>query len=202
MRLLFSLTLLVAASARAEMLLVGTIAAGPRGVATIVSGGETVSLRLGEVVDGWILERVEAGLVELRRGKVARELRTGDFVTDQGIFERGIEVSGDEVVLSRGVHDHIVGEGLMAVLMDATATPVYGLDGLVGFKVWNFDPGSVYDLVGLQNGDVVREIDGSPLDSVVGAIALLRSVQVKRNFRVSIDRHGVRRTLVVTVRGF
>lgn len=194
------LMLFFGATARAEMLLVGTIAAGGRSVATVRSAGEIVSVRIGESVDGWTLERVDACLAVMRRGATRRELRAGDYVSDSGLYERGIEVSGDDVFLSRGVHDQIAGEGLMDVVMEATATPVYDVYGLTGFRVWNFDSGSVYDLVGLRNGDVVTEIDGEKLTSVLGAVSLLRGIQYKRGFSVGLERAGVRRTVTVTVR--
>lgn len=195
-----ALSLVLSQVARAEMLLVGTITAGDASVATVRAGGEVVSLRLGESAGGWTLERVDYGLAIVRAGNVKRELRSGDYVSDEGYFERGIAVSGDDIVMSRGVHDQIAGEGLMGVIMEATATPVYDIYGLSGFRVWNFDVGSVYDLVGLRNGDIVTEIDGEKLVSVLGSIALLRSVQFKRSFSVGLERAGVRRTVTVTVR--
>lgn len=179
----------------AAFLLAGTIT-GANPVASIRSGDRTFTVKVGGDVGGWIVRRIEQGRVTLERQSRTLILRDKDSVSESGVLERGIEVNGNVVTLSPEVHRWIKNEGKMKLVMDATATRVDG-----GYKIWNFDPGSVYDLVGLQNADVVTAIDGVALGSPLEAVQQLLAVQNKNAFTVTLHRGGALTTIEVRVSG-
>lgn len=176
----------------AELLLVGTIA-GPHPVAVLRSGPNTVSLPVGGNIEGWTVKRIDAKQIVIGSPTSERVLRAGDYLVAEQLL-RGIDVNGDHVRLSPEVHRYITETSLPTIVNEATATQVPG-----GWRIWNFDRGSVFDLVGLEDGDVVQAIDGAELTTPQRSVELLQAARGKRAFAVTLLRRGEKRTITVEV---
>ncbi|MCA9709001.1 MAG: hypothetical protein KDK70_24365, partial [Myxococcales bacterium] len=78
------------------------------------------------------------------------------------------------------------------------ASPATAKDGSPGFRLRGVRQGTLPDLLGLENGDVITEVGGSPLtmDAVAGLYAKLRHAS---HVEVTVDRRGerVRRQLEI-----
>jgi len=59
-----------------------------------------------------------------------------------------------------------------------------------GFLVREIQPGSVYESLGLQVGDVIRSVNGQPVNSVEDAMRIYGQSKNMRNLRVEIVRAG------------
>jgi len=185
-------------AAHAEIFLVGTITGNPS-IATVRSGDKVLSLRVGEPVDGWIIKKIAAKEIIITSPSAERVLRTGEYLANEKLI-KGLEIKGDEIHMSREVHKYIAEEELTIVVMGATADAVFDKEGQVtGFRIWNFDPGSVYDLAGLEDGDVITALDGKPLTSPAQAITLLKQIKHQDKFTVTMLRGGEPKTLKVLV---
>lgn len=194
-KLLLLLAFLQSNSAFASIWLVGTIAAASGGIATFRDeAGVTKAVAQGSVVDGWLLEAVEPGVATLRRGAVVRRVLVDGSLAG-GIVPTGIERLGDEVVFSREARDLVAGEGLLATLMQAAATAVTD-----GYRISDIDAGSVYDLAGLVDGDVVTAIDGQPLDTPAAALAAVQAARSKDRFTIAVRRGSQTNVWAVVVR--
>lgn len=178
----------------AEILLVGTIAT-KNPVALVKTGGVTKTLVIGDPVEDQTVLGILPNQLVLTSGYNVTILRTGEYLDDDDRLSRGIEVKGDEITFSKDAHRYITEESTAKIVMDATATQVPG-----GFRIWNFDRGSAYDLAGLKNGDVVTAIDGEQLDSPARAIELLKQVKYRDSFTFTVIRAGMTRTMKVSVK--
>ncbi len=173
----------------ATITLLGAIT-GPTPVALVEKAKKRHALLVGEQLDGDELVEVGYGYARFRRE---------GYVTTANLeapptIAAGIATKGDQVTLTKRAHDEIKGSGLLGIIMDATADPV-----AEGFHVWNFESGSVYDLIGLHNHDIVTEIDGTPLSTPFAALGALRRASEKKVFTFKVLRNRFERTITVKV---
>lgn len=68
-----------------------------------------------------------------------------------------------------------------------------------GVRIEAIDPGSVPSLLGLQVGDVVTHINGTPVGSMQDAMMLYMSIRAARQFTVDYQRGSETRTLQLDV---
>jgi type II secretion system protein C len=59
-----------------------------------------------------------------------------------------------------------------------------------GFSISNVAPGSVFDQLGLQEGDMLTEIDGQPVTNPMQAMGLMQAVQTASSIDLTIQRGG------------
>jgi type II secretory pathway component PulC len=151
------------------------------GVALVEGPGGRRWLVERQTFDGWTVDRIERQRVVLRRG---REITTigSDLMT--------LQPHDTAVVVPKQVHDYVVGPGLHDQLMSAGSYPVIGPSGLRGWGLRWIDTGSIYDLLGFQDDDVVTEIDGRPLTDVEVTLTLLRRLTTDREVTLKVERDG------------
>lgn len=156
-------------------------------------GGWLAPIRLVAVTDRAIL---------VATGGKQFVLRPGDW-TDQGeeppTLHGGVEVRGDEVLLTEAMRTYISGPYLAKTMMAASAYPVEEGGQCIGFGVDQIDRGSIYEMAGLHNGDIITEIAGMRLRDPMGAIRALMSVAKAEEFTVGYRRAGVDRQLKVRI---
>lgn len=160
----------------------------------------TVTVEEGQTVQGWTVDRIEPHIVYVHQGKIRCRLDVGDSPGDEVALRPpvGIERSGDEVLVSTAVRDEVSsGSGLLHVLMDAAATPMAG----GGYMITLIEPGSVFDRIGLKDGDTVTEIDDTVLTDPWTAVQALRRVSGQDRFTVKVrTRAGSGYMLTVRIR--
>lgn len=59
-----------------------------------------------------------------------------------------------------------------------------------GFSISNVAPGSVFEQLGLQDGDMVTEIDGQPVTNPMQAMGLMQAVQTASSIDLTVQRGG------------
>jgi type II secretion system protein C len=59
-----------------------------------------------------------------------------------------------------------------------------------GFSISEVAPGSVFDQLGLQNGDLLTSINGQPVNSPMQALALLQAVRAAPAIDLAVNRGG------------
>lgn len=70
----------------------------------------------------------------------------------------------------------------------------------VGFKLIKIVPGSVYQQLGLKNGDIVKEINGVPVTSMEFLSSSLSKATVGDKVDLLIERKGKEETLRYTIK--
>ncbi len=105
--------------------------------------------------------------------------------------EPGFEREGTKMKISSDFKDRLlVGDEFRKVLQDAKAEP-YTQDGaLQGFRLTKIREDSIYDKAGLQNDDIIEEINGVPLNDTAGAIRLLNQLRNEKEIEIRVRRGG------------
>jgi general secretion pathway protein C len=200
---------------RGELLLRGTAEFGGAGYAVIESSESGVQqlFAVGELVfEGPKLVAVDA--------RTATVLRAGrrvvlEIVETEGAEPRtaagrpgaanaaaagGIRQVGDNrYLVDRGEVDHSI-ENLSSIVTQMRAVP-YLKDGKsLGFRVFNIRAGSLFERMGLKNGDVIQSVNGTTLDDPTRALALLDEVEAADEITVDLLRDDHPNTLTYSIR--
>jgi general secretion pathway protein C len=205
----------VAHAAGEGLLVLGVIASGDEtaGVALIKASasGKTFAARTGQEIDKSVfLRRVTREYVYVEiKGKTER-IRVGEQIeapsygpapaSGLGVAKyEGLERSGNQVRMTTALKDQILKHDLSKVLMQVAAVPYYVNGALQGFRLWDIDPGSVYEQAGFVNGDVVTSINGNQLTDVAGTIRMLQSLKDEPKVDVTFVRQGAEQTFQLVV---
>jgi len=60
-----------------------------------------------------------------------------------------------------------------------------------GFRLSEIQPGSIFDEIGLQDGDVLTTIQGQNLGDPTQAVALLSSLRSRSSISLNVIRNGM-----------
>jgi len=121
------------------------------------------------------------------------EIRTPpEVITPPPVDRHTIRKVGDyEYVIPRERLDHTLSD-LDTLLTQARATPLMAtVDGertIDGFILQWIKPGSVFEELGLENGDVLKSVNGEKLDSMADGLFLLRSLRGESSIVLEIQR--------------
>jgi general secretion pathway protein C len=69
-----------------------------------------------------------------------------------------------------------------------------------GFRLSAIKKGSMFDKLGIKNGDIVHAVNGKPLTSTEGAFSTYQTLRNERSFTFEISRRNQRQTLEYEVR--
>jgi type II secretion system protein C len=204
-------------STPSKFLVIGVIASARpgEGVALLkdTGSGATFAAREGQDVgQGVRLDHVSRDYVVLKIDSKLERVRVGEEVDPAMTsapmsvaraptsFDGGaVERHGNVVKVAASFRDEMVNHQLSKVMMQAAAVPHYVNGELQGFQLLEIDAGSIYEKVGLTNGDVVTSINGQPLSDVGNTIKMLHSLKDKTNADVTIVRGGKEQTMQIVV---
>lgn len=89
---------------------------------------------------------------------------------------------------------------LNEVITQARAVPVLEGGKSAGFKLFAIRPGSIFEKIGLVNGDVVQRINDTALTDPSKAVGLLEEIQSMGQVRVNFVRSGKLHSNTYTIR--
>jgi type II secretion system protein C len=115
-------------------------------------------------------------------------------------IESGFERIGTKIAVEARYRDKLISEELPSILMQASSEPVVVNGEITGFRIFQFDQNSIFHKLGLQDGDIVREINGIPLNNVARTIQFLNGLREENSVKVDIMRNGAPVTLELSVR--
>ena len=168
----------------------------------LIRGGNTVlvAVKRKEVtlkIDG---RNVAVAVGETTQDASSRTYRPETIATAaDGVGYTGVERQGNTTKVSSALRDHIVTTDLSKVMMQAAAVPRYVNGRLHGFSLHDIEPGSVYEQIGLREGDLVTHINGQSLSDVANTIKLLRSLKDEPNASMTLQRGGVEQNLSLVI---
>ncbi|MBC61369.1 MAG: hypothetical protein CMP11_02850 [Zetaproteobacteria bacterium] len=114
--------------------------------------------------------------------------------------EEGFERVGSEIVMSQEFRQKLLTTDFTKVLQDAKAEPYFEGNELKGFRLVRVRQDSIYQKSGLQNDDIIREINGVQLVDTAQAIRLLNSLRNESSIEMQIKRGSKMQTINVQVR--
>ena len=113
--------------------------------------------------------------------------------------EEGFERIGNEVKLSSEFKQKLLSTDFNKILQDVKAVPYFEGNELQGYRMTKLKEGSIYQKMGLQANDIIREINGFVLDDASQVLDYLRSLQKEKDFEVEIVRSGKPQVIRVKV---
>ena len=137
--------------------------------------GVTVNLEVED--DAKIVPMKAAGAA----GEGVKKLSSGKFMVDQ-----------KEVLAST--------ENMSQILTQARAMPYMEQGKTVGFKLSEIVPGSIYEKIGLVNGDVIQRVNSQEVDDPAKFFQLYQGLRNERNITIDLIRGGQRQTLNYEIR--
>jgi general secretion pathway protein C len=141
------------------------------------SDGSTVDV---EVVDDTKIVTMQKPAVT-GGGPGVKRLSDGKFAVDQ-----------QEVLAST--------ENMGQILTQARALPYQEQGKTVGFKISEIVPGSIYEKIGLQNGDVIQRVNSQDVDDPGKFFQLYQGLRNERSISIDLLRGGQRQTLTYEIR--
>ncbi|MEK6745238.1 MAG: type II secretion system protein GspC [Nitrospirota bacterium] len=91
-------------------------------------------------------------------------------------------------------------ENLNQVLTQARALPYIEAGKTVGFRISEIVPGSIYEKIGLLNGDVVQRVNSQDVDDPGKFFQLYQGLKDEKRISVDLLRNGQRQSLNYDVR--
>lgn len=113
---------------------------------------------------------------------------------------KGIKkVSANKYILDRKEVDRLSGD-MSQFMTQVRIVPNIVRGKASGYKLMNIKRGSLVEGVGLKNGDIIKEINGKPLDKPETAFGAYQQLKGDGKFVIEIERKGKRETLSYDIR--
>jgi len=110
----------------------------------------------------------------------------------------GVSVEGDKATISRAKVEETLGD-LNAVVQQARMVPNFENGQVNGFKVFAIRPQSIFQQLGLRNGDVIHRINGTEINSVEKAIPMLQLARSSNQITLDVTRRGARKSMTIDI---
>jgi len=136
---------------------------------------EGATLELQIVDDTKIVSMTKAG------GEGVKRLADGKFMVDQ-----------KEMLAST--------ENMNQILTQARALPYMEGGKTVGFRISEIVPGSLYEKIGLTNGDVIQRVNSQEVDDPSKFFQLYQGLKTEKNISIDLIHGGSRQTLNYEIR--
>lgn len=100
-----------------------------------------------------------------------------------------IQATGEnEFLVSRAEVDSAL-ENMSQLFTQIRAVPHFEGGQSIGFRLFAIRRGSLFDKIGLKNGDIITSINGSPMSDPSKAVSLLQELRDARNLEVDALRN-------------
>jgi general secretion pathway protein C len=115
--------------------------------------------------------------------------------------EGGVEKLGDNRFrVDQGVLEEALGDPAKFAGQIRPTPHKDGSGNIDGFRLSAIRKGSLFDKLGIKNGDVVHAVNGKPLTSAESALSSYQTLRNERGFTFEISRRNQRQTLEYEVR--
>lgn len=148
-------------------------------------------------VDEFVLLEKKKIVRSKRKKKTGRSKKVGSRLAPiatkappENYKEEGFERVGREIVMTKEYKRKLMGPELAQILQDAKAEPYVVQGEFLGFKLTRVREGSFYEKAGLQNEDIVTEINGTALTGAGQAMSVLQSVKNGSEWEIRVNRGG------------
>jgi type II secretion system protein C len=209
-----------------DIQLIGTMVAADKewSMATISTGKQTQIVRIGlkvndqvEILDIQrryivIQQNGETKIVKLwaeKKNKPMNQQVTPQFQQSQvenpennqpgQDYSKGVTKTGPfEFTVSKQMLEDNLND-LSKLGMDARIVPNYVNNKYEGFKLIGIRPNSLYRAIGMRSGDIIKSINGEPIDSPNKAIQLFETMKNSSEITLGIERRGQKQDMTYTI---
>lgn len=150
------------------------------------------------VFDQATLKKIYQDRVEIERNGKLEVLKLDDL--GGGGAGAGIVSSGaDDFVIEEAELDKGL-ENLPLLLTQARAVPYFKDGRAIGLRLFAIKTGSLYEKVGLKNGDILKNINGNSLGDISQALKLFEQLKQERSINLILERDKQDREFKYTIR--
>ena len=174
----------------------GTIAIDPNlGYAIVEEKGKGKQklYRLGDMIGSAKLVRITRNTVVLKGAEKEFIMKIKEVAEGSGPGRFG-QGPGSGIAISRQEVTQSLGD-LKSIMSQAVVRPFFAGGVQQGFVVSNIVPGSLYQKLGLQNGDVVIDVNSKKLESADDILQLVNVMQAGGSVSVNLLRNGQNETI-------
>ena len=144
-----------------------------------------------------VLKVVYADKVEIDRAG-NREILALDDAKKGGGAPTDSSAGGSTVAVNQGELQEAL-SNLPLLLTQARAVPYFQDGKSVGLRLFAIKTGSLFEKIGLQNGDILKSINGSSLGDMTQAIGLFEQLRSQKNLTVVLERRRQEQTINYTI---
>ena len=143
------------------------------------------------------LKKIYLDRVEVERNGKLEVLRLDEIAGNAGA---GVISSGsDDFVIEEAELDKGL-ENLPLLLTQARAVPYFKDGRSIGLRLFAIKTGSLYEKVGLKNGDILKTINGNSLGDISQALKLFEQLKSERSIGLTLERDKQEREFKYTIR--
>lgn len=176
----------------------GTVAGGPKYGFAIVEEKGTKKQRLvkaGDLVAGARVVRIRRNVIDLLVNGQERMLKMvetneGPIVPSQPAAAAApAPPPGGVITVSRSEIDAGL-QDMGTMLRQAQVRPYFNAGVPEGFLISNIRPGSIYQRMGVADGDIIQELNGRPIQSADDVMGLFNTIKSATGMSLTIKRRG------------
>ncbi len=154
--------------------------------------GKQKLYRIGDMIGSARLVRVTRNTAVLNSD--GRDLVMKIKETAEGASLGRLTGSGNNIAISRQEVMQNMGD-LKSIMSQAVVRPYITEGAQQGFIISNIVPGSLYERLGLKNGDVVMDVNDKKLNSADDIFQMVNVMQAGGSISVNVMRNGRNETL-------
>lgn len=130
------------------------------------------------------------------------EMKGDDDVSGSSIISSssGVkQISEGRILLEKSELNKSLSD-INGLLSQARAVPNFENGAISGFKLFDILPGSLYQKLGAQNGDVIKSVNGVDIKDPATAMGLFQKLQTTNKLDFVINRNGENKNFSVEIR--
>lgn len=153
-----------------------------------------------KIFDDAVLKAIFSDRVEIERNG-QRETLTLDEAPEKGVqFKEGVaNLENDEFMIEEAELDKAL-ENLPLLLSQARAVPYFQDGKSVGLRLFAIRSGSLFERLGLLNGDILKSINGNSLADFSQAMTLFQKLKEDKSIGVVLERNKVEKQMKYQIR--
>ncbi len=146
------------------------------------------------------LKAIFSDRVEIERNG-QREILSLDDAPEKGVqFQEGVaNLENDEFIVEEAELDKAL-ENLPLLLSQARAVPYFQDGKSVGLRLFAIRSGSLFERLGLLNGDILKSINGNSLADFSQAMTLFQKLKEDKSIGVVLERNKVEKQMKYQIR--
>lgn len=149
------------------------------------------------VFDQATLKQIYKDRVEIERNGALETLFLDDSAGDSS--DTSTAGDSDDFVIDEAEVDRGL-ENLPLLLTQARAVPYFKDGRSIGLRLFAIKTGSLYEKVGLRNGDILKTINGNSLGDISQALKLFEKLKEERSITLTLERAKQEREFRYTIR--
>jgi general secretion pathway protein C len=140
--------------------------------------------------------------VEIERGGQVEVLKLEDggaSGSGGGGGRESTATSGGEITVNEADVDSAL-SNLPLLLTEIRAVPYFKEGQAAGLRLFAIKSGSLFDKIGLKNGDILKSINGNPMGDFTQAVKLFERLKAERTLKVSLERNREEKEFTYQIR--